>query len=799
VLIEAPGYYPFRTTEKINVGEATAVKYYLEKGSYNPYDVTVTVAKPRKEVSRTIISATEIDKIPGTMGDPLSVVQDLPGVARAPLLSGEIIVRGSAPEDTRVNIDGADIPLVYHFGGLRSVIPVGLLDSLEFYPGNFSPLYGRATGGMVDIQIKKLQPKRIAGYIDVSLLDTGVYLEAPLGDKGGIAIAGRRSYLDLILDAAVSSDSSINLITAPRYYDYQLVANYRPTAAHDIRALFLGSDDRFEVLFKNPATVSTQLTGNDLSTATSFYRGLVTYRYVPSDSFQNMVQLSFGRELTDDSIGQLALHLNIFSVQLRDTVQRKLGHGATLSVGTDTIYSNASGLVRLPFTPQSSLPQTPDLSQILETRFSGRTDWSPALFAELELKPARGLVLLPGVRADYFWGARETVLQPRLTARYQLGRAVTLKGGVGLFSQEPDIAETDPVFGNPNLKAERAIHYSAGAEYKPRPYVTLDATVFYKDLYSLVSSTDAQIVDADGAAKPLRYDNGGTGRAYGLELIARHDFTHRFTGWLTYTLSRSERRDSGASADQLFDFDQTHILAGTLSLRHRRPDHPGRRRRLQRRPRSVRSDLRRRQFGARAFVSTAGSPGRQTLDLPELDSELLPGRPERLQPRQSRGDLLQLQFSPVAGATGASDPADTGGAGRLLKSAAAVRLRRRPGSLNRSRRRRPARWAGPTGASACRKRSASSGFPRPRSDRRWPPSPSGKNTNPGPGSGAHSPRRPAAISRRSPRAPQAEWRTPCCRSGAPPRRRSRAARSRCGPPCGCAARHCRRYSRSPAT
>ena len=420
VTVEAPGYYPFRTAEKIHVGEASAVKYYLEKGSYIPYDVTVTVAKPRKEVSRTIISATEIDKIPGTMGDPLSVIQDLPGVARPPLLSGEIIVRGSGPDDTRINIDGSDIPLVYHFAGLRSVIPVGLLDSLEFYPGNFSPMYGRATGGVVDIQVKRLQPKRIAGYIDVSFLDTGVYLEAPLGDKGGIAIAGRRSYLDLILDAALSSDSSINLLTAPRYYDYQLVANYRPTAAHDIRALFMGSDDRFEILFKNPATVSTQLTGNDLSAATSFYRGLVTYRYVPSDTFQNMVQLSFGRELTDDSIGQLALHLNIFSVQLRDTVQRKLGRGATLSVGTDTIYSNASGLVRLPLPPQSSLPQTPDLSQILETRFSGRTDWSPALFAELELKPARGLVLLPGVRADYFWGARETVLQPRLTARYEL-------------------------------------------------------------------------------------------------------------------------------------------------------------------------------------------------------------------------------------------------------------------------------------------------------------------------------------------------------------------------------------------
>ena len=43
--------------------------------------------------------------------------------------------------------------------------------------------------------------------------------------------------------------------------------------------------------------------------------------------------------------------------------------------------------------------------------------------------------------------------------------------------------------------------------------------------------------------------------------MARHDFTHHFTGWLAYTLSRSERRDSGATDYRLFDFDQTHILA----------------------------------------------------------------------------------------------------------------------------------------------------------------------------------------------------------------------------------------------
>ena len=48
--------------------------------------------------------------------------------------------------------------------------------------------------------------------------------------------------------------------------------------------------------------------------------------------------------------------------------------------------------------------------------------------------------------------------------------------------------------------------------------------------------------------RPLIYDNGGKGRVYGLELVARHEFANDFTGWLAYTLSRAERRDSGADA-----------------------------------------------------------------------------------------------------------------------------------------------------------------------------------------------------------------------------------------------------------
>jgi len=273
VFIEPPAYYPFRTTEEIRPGEVTHVTYYVERGSYNPFDKVVTAQRERKEVSRTVIENVVIDKLPGAMGDPLAVIQNFAGVARAQAGTGMILVRGSAPTDTQIFVDGATVPIIYHFGGLRSVLPVGMIDSLEFYPGNFSPYYGRATGGIIDVSVKKLKPQKAGGYFDVNLLDSGLYIEAPIGDKAAVALAARRSYIDFILDAVIPSNAPITDLTLPRYYDYQLLANYRPAPAHDLRFFVFGSDDRFRVILRNVSRASTEIAGNQISFATNFYRG----------------------------------------------------------------------------------------------------------------------------------------------------------------------------------------------------------------------------------------------------------------------------------------------------------------------------------------------------------------------------------------------------------------------------------------------------------------------------------------------------------------------------------------------
>lgn len=141
------------------------------------------------------------------------------------------------------------------------------------------------------------------------------------------------------------------------------------------------------------------------------------------------------------------------------------------------------------------------------------------------------------------------------------------EGRGGGLPQEPSFDETDPVFGNPNLGLEKAMHYSLGFEFSPLAFLMLDVTGFYKKMDDLVSRTDA-VDTADGGRSPINYVNGGEGRVYGLEVMLKHEFANNFNGWISYTLSRAERKDVGDTDWRRFDYDQTHIFTalGSYSL-----------------------------------------------------------------------------------------------------------------------------------------------------------------------------------------------------------------------------------------
>src|SRR6185295_1071161 len=124
----------------------------------------------------------------------------------------------------------------------------------------------------------------------------------------------------------------------------------------------------------------------------------------------------------------------------------------------------------------------------------GKLFWEPAGYGEAEWRPTPRWLLVPGLRLDHFSLGHENVAQPRLSARFQVAATVTLKGGVGLYAQDPSFDESDPTFGNGDLRAERALHTSGGAEWRPLAGVVVDATIFHKQLWSLVGPTDTVVV-----------------------------------------------------------------------------------------------------------------------------------------------------------------------------------------------------------------------------------------------------------------------------------------------------------------
>ena len=181
--------------------------------------------------------------------------------------------------------------------------------------------------------------------------------------------------------------------------------------------------------------------------------------------------------------------------------------------------------------------------------------FQPGLYAELELVPWAGARLVPGLRADHDSEIEHWDLAPRINARQDLRSSfprTTLKGGVGLYYQPPAPLDTAQGLGQSGLTSNRSTHSDIGFEQEFTRQVELSLDVFYKHFDHLV---------VPGA------QNAGTGTAYGAEWLLRYKPDGRFFGWLSYTLSRSERRDVPGEASTRFQYDQTHVLALVANYR----------------------------------------------------------------------------------------------------------------------------------------------------------------------------------------------------------------------------------------
>ena len=577
LVLAPPGGVAVTVDEQIVAGRHRDVRYLVAVaapgGTYES-----TVRAPRVEragVIETGVAREEARRVAGAADDPLKVVEDLPGVARATVGTGEIIVWGAAPADTRVVFDGVEWPALLHVGGWRSTVNAGLVARVSLTPGGFGAEWGRALGGLVRIEGTPPPPAGVHGDIGADLLDGSALLSYAHG-RFAITVAGRYSWLDQLAGLVVRGDAAA-FIPLPRWDDYQLRASVALRKHERLTLTFLAADDEL----RRQASVGDPTALRSDRFDRSSYRLLLRYE-AERDGAAVEVTPFFGYDSsrTVDQYGPSPAKLTnqSFVGGLRAAYRRRLGRFVVATAGIDALDTHAHvtrlGSLTIPAREGdiTVFGQPPGDDVAAADDRIHELDLAPFVSVDVRLGP---VTLTPGLRVDAFlfegnhivppvgnqpatgWSRFEWAVDPRLALRWQAHPRVAVVAAGGLYHQPPDPNDLGARFGNPALDPSRAAMVTAGVEARLWATLSAEATGFYRQLDTLPTRSP---LPSPPVATALVQD--GIGRSYGAQLLVRAAPWHGLSGWLSYTGGRSERRDHpmATSAWRASDYDQTHIL-----------------------------------------------------------------------------------------------------------------------------------------------------------------------------------------------------------------------------------------------
>lgn len=529
--------------------------------SRNPADVTVAAREGRKAA--------------GTQGDPSKVVEDLPGVGRPAFGTGQLIVWGSAPADTRTYVDGVEIPALFHGAALRSTVNGELVRDVTLTPGAYGADYGLGLGGILRVETRDLAATGIHGYAETDTLDGSAMVSGALGDRVRVAVAGRYGWIDGLMKA-VGAANVDPYFGVPRYGDYQAKAQVDLREGETLDAVLLGSrDDLTDSISDSDPSRSR----SETMTA-AFERFYLRYRRALDSgaSVDAVGWIGMDASDLDEAFGPnpAILDESTWRAGLRAAHRSRPAPWLSLTLGADidgeSAHTTRTGSLDIP--PRegdiTAFGEPPGPGSNTDAWNAGVVDLAPYVIATLDLGP---LSLTPGLRADAYLltTSRRTprvgetpslglshldgILEPRLSANLRLTSRLALVGTAGLYSQPPDPADLSAVFGNPTLGPALAEHVALGESLRITATLSAEVVGFAKWMTGLAVRNPAP---SPALAEALLDE--GIGRSYGVQLLLRQQPWHGFFGWLAYTISRSERRDTPGASWRLFDYDQPHVL-----------------------------------------------------------------------------------------------------------------------------------------------------------------------------------------------------------------------------------------------
>ncbi|PUZ24325.1 TonB-dependent receptor [Chitinophaga costaii] len=587
------GYTTFKTTIALKSNQSMDVK--LEQSSSQLNEVTITGKQNDKAVNNMStglqkLSMAQMKKMPTFMGevDVLRAIQTLPGVTTVGEGSSGFNVRGGATDENLILLDEAPVYNSSHMLGFFSVFNPDAVKSLNLMKGGFPAEYGGRTSSVLDIRMKDGNNQKMQVNGGIGDIFSRISVEGPIKkDESSFIIAARRSYVDILMKPFLKGDmkdTKLNFYDITGKLNFKLNKNNTLFVSGYIGRDVFGFQKQADLNWGN-STVSIRWNHvfNDrlFLNATTYYSN---YDY--NISFNN----STSKDANEQSEGY-SWKSNIKNYGIKPAFTYYLNTNNTIHFGVNAIYYT--------FQPGTGIGSSggTQLATILPDKHAVEA----ALYVDHEYKIGKKFGLQYGLRlsdftylgsgtAYYFrdttpgirkpfdhskdFGKNEKIvtykyLEPRINVRYNLTDDQALKASYTRTSQFmhqiSNTASPTPVDiwtpSSNNIKPQLADQISLGYFYNARnDAFEASAEVFYKKIENQIDYIDNSNLYLNALVEGDLLPSHS--RAYGLELYVKKDIGNN-TGWISYTLSRSERQTNGISGGDwiLNRYDRTHNLS----------------------------------------------------------------------------------------------------------------------------------------------------------------------------------------------------------------------------------------------
>ena len=581
--------------KKVSMGnKPVTLNVRLQPESEKLSEVQVTGERKDRNVTAMAMSVQTLDmitikRIPALMGevDIIKSITMLPGVQSASEGSSGFSVRGGATDQNLILLDGAPIYNASHFLGFFSVFNNDVIKDATLYKGDIPANFGGRLSSVLDVSVKDEMPKRFGIQGGIGLVSSRLMLEAPLFDhKTSVMLAGRRTYAGLILPF-LGED-----LNKSRINFYDLNAKITHTMGKNDR-LYLSvynGHDQFSLqkmiglgYGNSSATLrwshifSDRLASN-LSLIGSRYRYGINMNYAPYDF--------------DVTAGTDAISLNYdFSMHWNDRHVSKFGLTTGLQYYLQGEINDRGGALS-------------QFLQVSNTEAVSRKGLEHAVYFSHDYMPTPRLTFRAGMRLSVFqnMGAEDVYVidpiiyiatdtmhygrgeifntevnpEPRVAAMYQLTEHSSVKASYSRTVQYAQVASSAtgglpfdvwfPV--SPNIKPQKCDQFAIGYFHNfHNDAIETSVEMYYKNMQNVIDFKDNAItlgsilVDAEVRS--------GKGRSYGIEFLVRKN-VGKFTGWISYTYSRSFRTIKGISHGKEYrsPFDRPHniVIVGSYDV-----------------------------------------------------------------------------------------------------------------------------------------------------------------------------------------------------------------------------------------